>query len=375
MIMAGSTHRTFGSLRRLPSGRWQAAYTGPDKERYRAPGTFATKGAADKWLAKESVRFSDLDWTPPGALAAGAAEVAKPVLFGEYSAVWLAGRTLKPRTRELYAGLLSGPLADFLPVPVKDIDVVAVRAWHARMGTATPTRRAHAYSLLGSVLKDAVIDGLLPMNPAVIRGAGVSRKKHVTKMATPDELVVIINEMPERYTAMVLLATWCAMRFGELIELRRSDVDFREGVIRIERGAVRCEGEVIIGDPKSEAGKRTVAIPPHIVPALKKHLADHVRFGKDALLFPAVDGHSTLAPSTFYGSYYPARNAAGRPDLRFHDLRHTGAVLAARTGATLAELMGRLGHSTPSAAMRYQSIAKGRDAEIAEAMSKMAAGR
>ena len=63
---------------------------------------------------------------------------------------------------------------------------------------------------------------------------------------------------------------------------------------------------------------------------------------------------------------------AGRPDLRFHDLRHTGAVLAAQTGATLAELMGRLGHSTSSAAMRYQHAAADRDKAIAEALSRLA---
>ncbi len=61
-----------------------------------------------------------------------------------------------------------------------------------------------------------------------------------------------------------------------------------------------------------------------------------------------------------------------RPDLRFHDLRHSGAVLAAVTGASLAELMARAGHSTPDAALRYQHVAKGRDREIAALLSKLA---
>ena len=81
-----------------------------------------------------------------------------------------------------------------------------------------------------------------------------------------------------------------------------------------------------------------------------------------------------MAPSTLYKVYYPAREAAGRKDLRWHDLRHTGAVLAAQTGATLAELMGRLGHTTPGAAMRYQHAAADRDAEIARRLSAMVAG-
>lgn len=79
-----------------------------------------------------------------------------------------------------------------------------------------------------------------------------------------------------------------------------------------------------------------------------------------------------MAPSSLYRVFYPARTAAGRPDLSVHDLRHTGAVLAASTGATLAELMARLGHSTPGAALRYQHAADGRDAAIADALSPLA---
>ena len=84
-----------------------------------------------------------------------------------------------------------------------------------------------------------------------------------------------------------------------------------------------------------------------------------------------------MQPSTLYKVFYPGREAAGRKaagrkDLRWHDLRHTGAVLAAQTGATLAELMGRLGHSTPGAAMRYQHAAADRDAVIARRLSQLA---
>ena len=134
------------------------------------------------------------------------------------------------------------------------------------------------------------------------------------------------------------------------------------------------KGQSIVGTPKSDAGTRDVDIPPHLLPAVKAHLADNVAGGRDGLLFPAADGRSHLAPSTLYKSFYPARETAGRPDLRWHDLRHTGAVLAASTGASLAELMARLGHSTPGAAMSYQHAAKGRDKVIAEALSKLANG-
>jgi integrase len=123
----------------------------------------------------------------------------------------------------------------------------------------------------------------------------------------------------------------------------------------------------------SDASIRDVSIPPHIIPAIEAHLAKHVGTDRDSLIFPADNG-GHLQPSTMYRHWYHARDKAGRPDLRFRDLRHSGAVLAAATGASLAELMARLGHSTPSAAMRYQHAAQGRDREIAALLSKLADG-
>jgi integrase len=145
-------------------------------------------------------------------------------------------------------------------------------------------------------------------------------------------------------------------------------------VIHVRRAVVRADRQVIVGTTKSDAGTRDVHIPPHLLPMVKEHLRNAITGGRKGLLFPAGDGVSHLAPSTFYKSFYRAREIAGRPDLRFHDLRHTGAVLAASTGASLAELMARLGHSTVGAAMRYQHSAGTRDMEIAQALSALAEG-
>jgi integrase len=183
----------------------------------------------------------------------------------------------------------------------------------------------------------------------------------------------MVAAMPPRYRLMVLLAAWCALRFGELAELRRGDVDLEARLVRVQRGVTRAGGEVFIGDPKGTraAGRRSVSIPPHLMPLLEAHLDEHVGADPEALLFPARHG-GNLAPSSLYKVWYPAREAAGRSDLHFHDLRHTGATLAAATGATLADLMSRLGHSTPAAALRYQHAAADRDRAVADALSGFA---
>ena len=364
----GHERRQFGRLRKLPSGRWQSAYTGPDTAVYRAPSTFASKLDAEAWLTDRRREIDREAWSPPGAVGARAQTLA------EYSGPWLAQRTLKPRTRAHYDQLLHNLiLPAFGSSTLTSITPARVREWHAGMGNRTPTLRAHAYALLRTILGSAVTDELLTANPCTLRGAGSSKRVHKVKPASLAEIAALVDAMPPKYRAMTLLAAWCGLRFGELTELRRKDLDLDGGVIHVRRGVVLVAGEHVVGTPKSSAGIRDVAVPPHLLPALAAHVAEHAQPGREGLLFPALHG-GHLSPTSLYTIFHPAREAAGRPDLRWHDLRHTGAVLAASTGATLAELMGRLGHSTPAAALSYQHAAKGRDAQIARKLSEIAEG-
>ena len=364
---------TFGNVRKLPSGRWQARYTGPDGHTHRAHVTFDTKGDAEVWLGTVRTDIVRETWRPP--TSAGAS--VKVLTFSDYAEAWLTGRTVRgrplaDRTREHYRKLLDTYiLPTFGSTPLKFITPDAVDHWYAVTAVGRPTTQAHAYSLLRTILGTAVDRNLITTaNPAKVRGGGSTERVKKVRPATLPELEAIVKNMPERYRVMALLASWCALRFGELAELRRGDVDTKVGVLRIRRGVVRASGKAIVKSPKSDAGSRDVAIPPHLLPLVREHLLKHAEPGRDGLLFPAKGG-GHLAPSTLYRVFYRAREIAGRPDLRWHDLRHTGAVLAAQTGATLAELMGRLGHSTPGAAMRYQHAAQERDAEIARRLSAM----
>jgi integrase len=369
----------FGTAHKLPSGRYRAMYHGPDGRRYSAPQTFLTEKDARGWLSLRQADIIRGKWLPPVD-----AQPAAPQTLGNYSDQWLAnrlvdGQPLKDRTREHYRMLLDLHILPVLgKLPVASITADDVRSWHAGTLTERPALRAKAYGLLRTILNTAVTDGKLAANPCTIRGAGSARRQITIHPASLDELAKLVDAMPEQYRAMVLLAAWCALRFGELTELRRHDIDLEEGVVRIRRGVVYLRGNpsrFVVTTPKSKsAGKRDVAIPPHLLPAIRDHLVEHTAPGQDALLFPAFQG-GHLHQATMGQIFDKARQAAGRPDLRFHDLRHTGATLAALTGATLAELMARLGHSTVGAALRYQHAAQGRDREIAALLSKLAETR
>ncbi|MGP4058989.1 tyrosine-type recombinase/integrase [Mycobacterium sp. 4D054] len=364
--------RSFGNIRKLPSGRYQVRFTDPDGNYVKAPTTFAAKIDAEAWLTDRRREIDAKMWNPSSV-----APVEK-VTFSAYAAAWLAGRQvagrpIKARTREHYQALLDDHLLDaFGARQLASIKPKDVREWYAGTLTDRPTLRSHAYSLLRTIMGSAVNDELIDANPCRITGAGRAKRVHKIRPASVEELATVTAAMPERLQLMVTLASWCALRFGETVELRRSDIDLSDEVIRIRRAAVRTNGGTFdVTTPKSDAGVRDVAIPPHIIPQIEHHLSKFVGSKRDSLIFAnETGGH--LQPSTLYRHWYRARDAAGRSDLRWHDLRHSGAVLAAATGASLAELMARLGHSTPQAAMRYQHAAQGRDRQIAALLSKIA---
>lgn len=372
--------RGFGRIEKRDSGRYRAGYTGPDGRLYRAPMTFDARDDAVAWLSARRAEIQMEVWAP--AAAARAAFRRDLPTLREYGDTWLEnrrtrGRELRPTTREQYRMILDTYIyPTFGDEPLDLISADAVNGWYDALAPGKETIRSQAHSLLRTIFTSAASERpqpLIPYNPAHIRGAGNVKRAHRVRPASLSELETIVAALPDRYQLMALLAAWCALRFGELAELRRGDIDLRANRVSITRGVVRAGGKFVVGSPKSDAGVRDVAIPPHLIPVVKAHLKNHTGMGKDGLLFPAAaDSNAHMAPSTLYKVYYPARKAAGRDDLRWHDLRHTGAVLAAQTGATLAELMGRLGHSTPGAAMRYQHVAEDRDTEIAKRLSALA---
>lgn len=359
--------RGFGRLRQLPSGRWQAAYVGPDTKVHKAPRTYATESDAEGWLAGERRKIDLGTW--------GAVERSDGITVRAYADKWIEQRQLRPRTRQHYESMLERLiLPDLGDVKMVALTPARIREWHAGLGSSHPTRNAHAYALIHALCSTAVQDEVLDANPCRIRAAMQTKRKRDVDILGPAEVDKLAGKMPAQLRASVLLAAWCGLRWGETSELRRKDVSKDCGTLRIRRAVTYRQGKFFVGEPKTAAGIRDVAIPPHIRPAVKTHLRQHVGRDPDALLFP-VDAEGGHMHGDNYRTYWEkAREAIDKPNLRVHDLRHVGAVLAAQSGATTAELMHRLGHTTPQMALRYQHVAQGRDAEIAERLSKLAGG-
>lgn len=375
-----ATHKraSFGNIRELKSGRYQARYAGPDGQPHKAPFTFDTWTDADTYLSGVRTDIVRGNWKPDDETPA----ITEAPLVPAYAASWIATRLnrkaepIAPRTKSHYRWLLKTYIEPtFRKVEVSSMTAAAVRTWYSEMDPSAKTARAHAYSLMQSVMETAVQeDRLLDANPCRIKGAGKATRDKEIRPASLDELEVIVKAMPDRMQLIILISAWCALRFGEVTELRRKDIDLKNGVIRIKRGVVRVDGEIVVGAPKSEAGKRPVHYPPHLTPAIKQHLHDHTQIGANGLLFWGVKTGKQLPHSSLLYRFNQAKHLADRDDMTPHTLRHTGAVLAARNGATLKELMARLGHSTADMAIRYQHASEERDLLIAQRLSEMVTG-
>ena len=170
-----------------------------------------------------------------------------------------------------------------------------------------------------------------------------------------------------------LIAVFGSLRWGELAALRRCDVDIETGVVRISRQLTeQAGGRPMFGPPKSAAGQRTVIIPSAIIPDLAWHLARFAAPGDEGLLFTSSTG-SPLHHSNFYRRVWmPALRKTGLSGVHFHDLRHSGNLLAAAAGATLRELMARMGHSSTRAALIYLHDSDERQRKLAEALGDAA---
>ncbi|MGE0877326.1 MAG: tyrosine-type recombinase/integrase [Acidimicrobiia bacterium] len=353
--------RQYGTIRRLPSGRWQARRN-EDGRQVAAPTTFATKAEANAWLSATETDIARGRWIDPAR-----GEVA----FGTYARDWMDHKAdIRSRTKETYESQLKPILDRFERVPLGKIDAVAVRRWHADLlrSGRHPNTVAKIYRLFRSILGTAVDDGVIAANPCHIRRA--AREVMIERPAlTSDDVRRLAAAIEPRFAALVWTAALSGLRFGELTGLARRHVDLDRRVIDVERalGFVKGEGSQF-GPPKSVAAYRRVTIPGSCVDVLRVHLETFTGPEPDALVFTSLKG-SPLLNRYFAPSWAEAKAAAGvKEDVRFHDLRHFAGTMAATAGASLKEIKARMGQASNDAAIRYLKAAESRDQEIADAI-------
>jgi integrase len=363
--MGRRERRVFGSVRRLSSGRWQVRYRDLTGVMHTGPHTFSSRSDAARYLALVEADLHRGAWADP--------KLGRTTL-GEWVDGWQQTTTnLRPATRDLYAYLLRRfLLPTFGQAALSSIDVLAVRSWLAKLQgeQLSPSTVAKAYRLLSRILGAAVEAGYLLRNPCTVKGAGQERAPEM-RFATVAQVAALAEAVGDRYRALVLVAAYGGLRWGELVGLKVKRVDLLHGRVTVAEQVGEVNGQFIPGPPKTQAGRRTVTLPAVAAAALADHLAEFADPGPDGLVFPAPEG-GYLRRSNFRRRWWlRATRAAEVEGLRFHDLRHSAATLALAAGANTRELMERMGHTSPQVALRYQHVMAGRDQAIAAALDEL----
>jgi integrase len=359
--------RRFGWVRKLPSGRFQASYLGPDGQRRHAPETFERKSDADRWLSVVESEILRGEWTDP---------LSGRVPFVKFGEQWIKEHRLGERTREEYWGLWRNHVAPFLgSIELAEFSTGTIRSWRAALlrEGRSEDRAAKAYRLVRAIFNTAVDDGRIKRNPCRIKGAGEHRSAERT-IATVRQVYALAERMPDRFRVLVLAAAFTGLRWGELIALRRCDVDLVQRVLYVRRRLAQLgRGGMQAGPPKSAAGVRNVVLPAVLVDELRRHIEHYAGPGVEGLVFRGEKGAMLRRGNFGRSTKWPTVVAAvGLPTgFHFHDLRHTGNQLAANSGATTRELMHRMGHGSMRAALIYQHATTDRDRNIADALSAL----
>lgn len=349
--------------RKLASGRYQARYLpyrGATKYKT-APHTFRTRAEANKWLLITEAKIHLGEYVDP--------ELGLKT-FVAYADDWVETRVLADSTRAAYNYRLHKFVYPNLPddgyVPIGQMTSADLRQWHRKLDHIKPTQ-ATVYRLVRSIFATAVEDGILKKNPCSIPNAGRcdAEERDVAEAADVIRAALL---MPARERLWVILACWGGMRRGELAGLRRRQIDVANQTIKIGPTRIAVHGRFRDKKTgKSKRAKRPIVLPKTVMDLVVAHLDEHVGPEPDARVFTGIrDRTEPICVASLYNHWKVARAGIERPDLRMHDLRHSGSTILSIGGATVKERMAWGGWATAEMALRYDHATDPRAVENAE---------
>lgn len=340
---------------------------------------------ARAWLRRQQLLHETGTWQPEQA---NTPDSPNSITFAQYWPIWFANRRtpqgtpLRPQTRyRMEKDCLNHLMPRFGHMRLRDIDHTAITSWLDSLPADQPAMRANALKLLRAILRTATQRGPHGEPPLIDHmpydtPQHKPTKRHETIPATPEQVHSIYMALPEKYRLSVYLSVFCrGLRISEVVALQRQHIDLDRHILHVRQARQHMGATAgMVGDVKTDGSRRDERIPDVLIPLIRQHLQT-IPDEPDAWLFPSA--HSNLKPlsaGTLRKAYDKARREAGRPDLWFHDLRHTALTWLAQDGATLRELMDSAGHTTTENALRYQHAVHSRDEELATKLGERLIG-
>lgn len=388
--------RRFGSMpvrtdrksgRRYIEARYQppvSAYSKwpglPKRITKRFPLGFETQ--AEKWLndAETAIRIGT--WEPPQVREN--ARRADCVTFREYATQYVRerhkanGELIAVTTRQKYEQYLRDDLLPILgDMPMAAITPRDIQRWADSMkvgkaGEGASIKR-HVWELLSAIFRQACSqpldetgNTLLRKNPVLIH-IGRPHSDRAYGDVTMEELNALYKAMPDRFALVIYLVGVLSLRPGEAYALQRRDVQLSEdgsgGVLHVSKSAkgVIKDGHKVmtVGSTKTPGSVRDLALPPFLVPYVRRHLDTYVEERPNAYLFTGERTHTLASDQSVRNAWYRARKMVPRLEerkLRLYDLRHRALTEVAKHTNSLKAVMAQGGHTQVSTAMQYQHV-------------------
>lgn len=274
---------------------------------------------------------------------------------------------VKPRTREIYADDIRLHIVPALgAVRLEALTTHQIQQFYNDLGKPGKTREAglspktikNVHGVLHKALRQAVENSYLRFNPAEACKLPRVERKELTPLDDTQISAFLRAIHGARFEALLTVTLFTGMREGEVLGLTWDNVDFNAGTVTISKQALLhardAGGGFQLGSTKNGKG-RTIMPAPSIMQLLRQHKRDQAAlrmkagsiWENAALVFTDEIGRP-LTKSTVYRAFKKAAAEIGRPDARFHDLRHSYAVAAIRSGDDIKTVQGNLGHATAS---------------------------
>ncbi|HEV7196856.1 MAG TPA: tyrosine-type recombinase/integrase [Pedococcus sp.] len=298
---------------------------------------FKRKLDAQRWLDEVTTSIITRAYVAPGA---------GRITFREYAEGWRVVQVHRYSTAVHVEGALRRRVYPVIgDIPLESIVPSDIQALVKRLEqTLAPRSVIVTYRYVATIFKAAVRDRRIALTPC--DGIRLPRdvKAPITPMAT-SEVQALVEAIPERYKAMVILAAGTGMRQGEIFGVTLDRVDFLRRTLFIDRQLTGVRGEApTFGPPKTASSVRTVPLPDVVLQALAEHVR-HFPPGPHGVIFSGSDGQ-LLRRSAFGNLWRRVNDEAGVKGRTFHSLRHYYASLLIRHGESVKTVQARLGHAS-----------------------------
>ncbi len=311
---------------------------------------------------------------------AGRLTAATRQTVGAYLVSWLASvepPSVRATTHLCYKCIIDTHIVPRIgTVGLQKLTALDVEEMYAAMKRAgcSPRRQQLAHAVLRMALKKAAKLRLVSRNVCEDVDAPKAPKATIRPLDRGQTDLLLASAAGERFEALFILAVTTGLRQGELFGLQWPDVDLERGVLAVRQTLVEISGRLSTGQPKSQAGRRSVKLPKVAIDAILDHRKRMLAEGHAGASFVFCDSEGgPLRKSNFERRVWkPLLAKAALPHFRFHDLRHTAATLLLAAGEHPKIVQERLGHSQISLTMdTYSHVLDGMQNGAADKLDRM----